>query len=455
MENQQGYPTPFSAEQMARQWPVLQRHLSHVEGDFTHLAGGILNDTVAGGQYSLLMGALQVAITNLEAKVADLDLNAAELRRQVDAAYPAGGTASAADLQNQVNELEDHVARLRGQLRAAESERDSALDRSNRSMASTTSAPTNSGAGHGSAPRSFVATPAVSAQMSGGVASASIPSRPLGNEPPVFIGDHPDHLVRQEEYTNWQLLCRMKLATDEVFYPTPARQIVYAAGKLQGKALTLVAKRVTAVMKDERDPRRPTEWVGGWTGLEDLFSALDSFFITTDIAASYRRLFATLTQGSSHFSDFLATFNRLADGFEAPDIQKVDGLRNKVCNALKDAVMTKTDRPAEDAYDAWVDLYRQLWNNIEERRASRAASAQLQIPPSTHPRNQPSAEGQPGGDPMDLSRIGVPRGPLPLEERERRMREGLCIYCGSNGHFLVNCDKKPKDRPAPRNSGNA
>lgn len=432
-----GQQNRLTAADLVPAWPRLREHLTRVPGDFTHLARGILNDDIALAQYNPIMATLEGVVEVLEA-------DSAELRRQLDAALPQGGIAKLASLQTQTNQLGDEITRLQSQLHKAEVERDLAQNSFDQGAAGISSAPTNGGP-----------TPSGSAKMNAGTVPAPTPLRPLGNDPPVFIGDHTDHLVRQEEYTNWQLLCRMKLATDEAFYPTPARQIVYAAGRLQGKALTLVAKRVTAVMKDERDPSvwDKVQWVGGWTGLESLFSTLDSFFITTDIAASYRRLFATLKQGSTHFSDFLATFNRYTDGFEAPDIQKVDGLRNKVCDALKDAIMTKTDRPAEDAYDDWVKLYRQLWNNIEERRASKATQAQSQPPRNQGPRDAPPA--QTSSEPMDLSRVGTPRGPLSQEERDRRYSQGLCLYCGSDRHLLATCDRKPRDKPAPRSPGNA
>ena len=32
--------------------------------------------------------------------------------------------------------------------------------------------------------------------------------------------------------------------------------------------------------------------------------------------------------------------------------------------------------------------------------------------------------------------------PLTLEEKRRRMEEGLCLYCGDVGHKVGNCPKK-------------
>lgn len=49
------------------------------------------------------------------------------------------------------------------------------------------------------------------------------------------------------------------------------------------------------------------------------------------------------------------------------------------------------------------------------------------------------------GDPMDLSLVDTQRrGPLSREEKDRRRRLGLCIYCGEKGHLLNYCPVRPQ-----------
>jgi len=37
------------------------------------------------------------------------------------------------------------------------------------------------------------------------------------------------------------------------------------------------------------------------------------------------------------------------------------------------------------------------------------------------------------------------RGPLSLEEKQRRRAKGLCMYCGADGHLVAGCPKVPKN----------
>ena len=59
-------------------------------------------------------------------------------------------------------------------------------------------------------------------------------------------------------------------------------------------------------------------------------------------------------------------------------------------------------------------------------------------PTTTTPRGSTATSTEPG--PMDLS---LNRRPLTPEERQRRMAEGRCRYCGGLGHMAANCPIAP------------
>ncbi|OLY79938.1 hypothetical protein AYI68_g5978 [Smittium mucronatum] len=55
------------------------------------------------------------------------------------------------------------------------------------------------------------------------------------------------------------------------------------------------------------------------------------------------------------------------------------------------------------------------------------------------PSYYPDTNLQPGA-PMEIYAVQIrPRGPLSFEEKNRRMQNGLCLYCGSEGHIVKEC----------------
>ena len=53
-----------------------------------------------------------------------------------------------------------------------------------------------------------------------------------------------------------------------------------------------------------------------------------------------------------------------------------------------------------------------------------------------------------GTVPMELDASGVWR--LAASERERRQRQGLCIYCAAKDHLMGRCPVRPPNPPRPR-----
>ena len=65
-----------------------------------------------------------------------------------------------------------------------------------------------------------------------------------------------------------------------------------------------------------------------------------------------------------------------------------------------------------------------------------------------------AGNGNGGGDPMEIGNVGIKGGAqnanveikkLDREERERCMREGLCLRCRQKGHLAKDCPKGQKN----------
>jgi hypothetical protein len=68
---------------------------------------------------------------------------------------------------------------------------------------------------------------------------------------------------------------------------------------------------------------------------------------------------------------------------------------------------------------------------------------------------QPNRPRRQGPEPMDLNYVSDPREKpkftkLTPEEKERRRREGLCLYCGSNKHQLDGCNLRRPQGKGPQ-----
>lgn len=111
-------------------------------------------------------------------------------------------------------------------------------------------------------------------------------------------------------------------------------------------------------------------------------------------------------------------------------------------------------RDETDSLDSLISLATRLDNRLRERRRERASGSHVSTSRVSHrvllpaapesllsparPRSPPSPAFQ--EEPMQLGRAR-----LSLTERQRRMEEGLCIYCGRAGHYLRTCPMRPKD----------
>ncbi|KAK4170644.1 hypothetical protein QBC36DRAFT_143814, partial [Triangularia setosa] len=272
--------------------------------------------------------------------------------------------------------------------------------------------------------------------------------RPRGAEPPIFTGQgRTSARARQEEYTNWRSLVKVKMTLDCVAFPTPAERILYISQYLQGDAFTRVRALVESVTDN---PHSPSTWLTQIADYTGLFTILDPVYITIDVYSESVRLFEGLEQGEkTSFADFIAEFIKLADLASVSNRGRVHALKKKVNKGLRDALVSVTQRPGLDEFDdrpdgtaGWVSLFRQLNNNILDREFQTRTNTGTFRPP-------PPINTAPDGDAMNLNRVlsqhqGGPRGPLSPEEKERRRTSGLCLYCGSAGHYAGSC---PNRRP--------
>lgn len=152
------------------------------------------------------------------------------------------------------------------------------------------------------------------------------------------------------------------------------------------------------------------------------------------------RLFQ-LRQGNSSVAEYAVLFRTLAaeSGWNMEAL--IAAFRHGLSGSIKDELAAKD--PAEDL-ETLIDQTIRLDNRLRERRLERQSSRD-----STILFDAP-IQGilQPSLAPEEPMQLGGSR--LSQAERDRRMRERCCLYCGAKDHFRSTCPElagKAKPRP--------
>ena len=170
-------------------------------------------------------------------------------------------------------------------------------------------------------------------------------------------------------------------------------------------------------------------------------------FGDSDEQGSASRELEKLKQGSRDFSRYYANFARLAAILGIDNRAKRYALERGLSQEVI-ASLCHQDPPGDETFDAYIDRLKRMDERIRRLKAlsssssSSSAKPQNPCPAPRTPASTPSASTASGTHPgpMDLS---ANRGQkLPTDERERRIRLGLCLNCGGIGHMANSCPKK-------------
>jgi hypothetical protein len=165
---------------------------------------------------------------------------------------------------------------------------------------------------------------------------------------------------------------------------------------------------------------------------------------------------AKLCQGNQDFVVYYAEFQGLIADLNWNDAAKRAALHRGLCEELKDILSTQ-DLPED--WSRYVALVKRWDMQYRVRKAENHCSSG-QTKPATMPtarntspnptQNAPhptsSGSGHFGPVPMDLS---AARHRLSPEERQKRIDENRCLYCGGFNHMAWDCPNKPKTSGRP------
>jgi hypothetical protein len=172
-----------------------------------------------------------------------------------------------------------------------------------------------------------------------------------------------------------------------------------------------------------------------------------------------RRKIRNLHQGSMSASSYIMKFLSLSGETGFNDNALSDLLLTNLKPEIKDVIATTADVP--DTLNAFIDFIIGIDNRLYERKMETKdyRPARPQQRNQYRFQNTPQRIVTPGPDPMDLDNLQVqirndapngPRGPLSQQEKDRRRKLGLCLYCGKKGHIAITCPSKNAQGPQSR-----
>jgi len=223
--------------------------------------------------------------------------------------------------------------------------------------------------------------------------------------------------------------------------PDEQAKLRYAVGRLEGAALDQVTQYMRTDTIDLPD-------------IGSLVATLEAAFGDPDRTGTAERKIRQLRQLNKDFSAYYAEFQRYAADVTWNDAARMSALRDGLNNELKDALIYA---PAPADFPGFVSLLQRMDTSIRARNQERSRNTPREtwsrLPASTpsapvsFPAPAPAAAANNFGPaPMDLS---SGRRTLTQEEKNQRMAEGRCLYCGGLGHRARNC---PNKRPLRGNA---
>jgi hypothetical protein len=249
------------------------------------------------------------------------------------------------------------------------------------------------------------------------------------NKPPEYDGKDKQFCSTFISHLN------LYISVNASLFPTDRDKVAFAASYLRGQAFSWFEPHLLR----QDDP------------LLDDFQAFTEELIRNlgdpDRERSMTSRLQSLTQigsASSYASNFFKLSAFLNWNDDALRAQFYSGLKSEVKDAL---ALSNVDPTTVQELSA---LAIRLDNRLHERRQeSKTRTFSSRPTPNGPQRNfsrpQTGSTASTGPRPMDLDATKTQRfKPLTNDERQRRMKENLCLYCGKSGHRVDACPEKPR-----------
>ena len=160
-----------------------------------------------------------------------------------------------------------------------------------------------------------------------------------------------------------------------------------------------------------------------------------------------------IRQGSRSVAQYTLEFRILAAESRWNDQALLSVFRKGLSDSIKDLIV----RDSPETLNELISLALKMDARLQERRADRAHRSPLQsvprrfasvfptspsrpTPHAQYPMLPPSLSASGSGEPMEVGRSRISPA-----ERQQRLSNDQCLYCGESGHYIRSCPTRPKD----------
>lgn len=277
------------------------------------------------------------------------------------------------------------------------------------------------------------------------------------SKPDKFSGED------RSKFRTFKTQCRIVFRANPHKFRTDERKVNFACSYLEGLAFTWYEN----ILDLDDEPA----WFNNWA---DFLQELEKQFGDVNVQAAAERKIRTLHMSTgAQVVDYITKFNTQANCLDWNDSAKASEFRRGLAPRIKDE-LARLPYGHELGWlglqDACINIDNRHWEREAERTndARSRPSAHTTAPvrpvinnfgysPIVRPRNNnnfrttrpistpwrgsnsPAGRQHNSGRPLPLNS----EGKVTEEEKQKRMRDGLCLYCGTAGHILNTCPKRP------------
>lgn len=222
--------------------------------------------------------------------------------------------------------------------------------------------------------------------------------------------------------------CQLYFLLKKDEFKNSMEKVLFAGSHLRGPAADWFTPFIRDISRGQ-DARQETKAIfGSYINFE---RALEQLYGSRDKQRTAVRQLQQLKQ-LGPASQYTASFRRLAIDSGWNDAALITTYYSGLRDSIKDE-LSRSERPAN--LDDLIDRVITIDERFFERRMERGKTGSTYQPRNQQHNRQPYY----GPEPMDLS---ATRGPLSQKDREHRMKNNLCLYCGKPGHRARECKVK-------------